>query len=63
MSFLDVEKSLPHRACAQHSLGHAYLEQGKMQLALEYLQQAAQLQPQRACIREDLQRVTVARGT
>ena len=63
MSFLDVEKSLPHRACAQHSLGHAYLAQGKMQLAVEYLQKAAQLQPQRACIREDLQRASVARGT
>ena len=63
MGFLDVEKSLPHRACAQHSLGHAYLEQGKMQLAVEYLEKAARMQPQRACIREDLLRAASARGT
>ncbi len=64
LGFLDVEKSLPHRVCAQHSLGHAYLKQGKTQLAVEYLEKAAELQPRRACIREDLLRATsAARGT
>jgi tetratricopeptide (TPR) repeat protein len=64
LGFLDVEKSLPHRVCAQHSLGHAYLKQGKTQLAVEYLEKAVVLQPRRACIQVDLQRATsAARGT
>ncbi len=64
LGFLDVEKTLPHRVCAQHSLGHAYLKQGKTQLAVQYLEKAAELQPRRTCIREDLLRATsAARGT
>jgi tetratricopeptide (TPR) repeat protein len=56
-SFLDVEKSLPHRACAHHSLGLAYLKQGKLDLAAQQLAKAAELQPNRACIHDDMIRL------
>ncbi len=63
-SFLDVEKALPHRACAHHSLGLAYLKQGKPQLAAQQLEKAAALQPNRDCIHDDLMRATsVPSGT
>jgi tetratricopeptide (TPR) repeat protein len=61
-SFLDVEKGLPHRAGAHHSLGRAYLKQGKMELAAQQLAKAAEVQPNRASIREDLMRLNGARG-
>jgi hypothetical protein len=62
--FLDVEKNLPHRVCAEHSLGHAYLKQGKNAPALQELQKASALQPKCTCIQHDLQRAQgLATGT
>ncbi|MFQ5601183.1 MAG: tetratricopeptide repeat protein, partial [Candidatus Krumholzibacteriia bacterium] len=54
--FSEVEKALPHRASAEHSLGLAYLKQGRTDLATKHLQRAAVLQPNRTSIHLDLQR-------
>jgi serine/threonine protein kinase/tetratricopeptide (TPR) repeat protein len=54
-SFIDVEKSLPHRACADHSLGLAYMKLGKRERATHHLEKASKIQPNRACIHDDLQ--------
>ena len=63
-SFLDVGKKLSYRACADHSLGLAYLKQGKRHDALRHLEKAATLQPNRECIHDHLSDVDeVSRGT
>jgi tetratricopeptide (TPR) repeat protein len=54
-SFIDVGKSLPHRACADHSLGLAYLKAGKKDIAQKHLRKAAEIQPNRACIHDHLE--------
>lgn len=62
--FLDVGKKLSHRACADHSLGLAYLKKGKPKDAAQHLKKAAMQQPNRACIYDHLETAhDVRRGT
>lgn len=53
---------LPHWASAEHTLGRAYLKQGDPQKALPYLEKAAELQPDRASVRRDLERAKEMAG-
>lgn len=51
----EVARYYPFYALPEHSLGLACLKKGQYQKAIGYLEQAAQLLPDRPAIKEDLQ--------
>ncbi|MBN1351577.1 protein kinase [candidate division KSB1 bacterium] len=46
----------PYYAVPEHTIGRGYLKKGDYQKAIQYLEQAAQIAPERESIRSDLQR-------
>ncbi len=53
--YADTAASYPFYALPEHTLGLAYLKNGQYQKAVEFLEKAAQLVPDRQGVKEDLQ--------
>jgi tetratricopeptide (TPR) repeat protein len=54
--FTDIERKLPYRENAEHTLGLAYLKKGSTRQAVDHLRRAIAEQPNRASLQTDLQR-------
>jgi tetratricopeptide (TPR) repeat protein len=54
--FTDLERRLPYRENAEHTLGLAYLKKGSNRQAVEHLRKAAAEQPNRQALQGHLQR-------